>query len=77
MRARNGDRDKLGRGTVSRGEIAMQLFLSPAHHDGVPDEEFSREDADLAIAMTAALLRLAPRWGADSTEAGASKESAP
>lgn len=58
-------------------QIAMQLFLSPAHHDGVPDEEFSREDADLAIAMTAALLRLAPRWGADSTEAGASKESAP
>lgn len=58
-------------------QIAMQLFLSPAHHDGVPDEEFSREDADLAIAMTAALLRLAPRWGADSTEAGATKESAP
>jgi hypothetical protein len=58
-------------------QIAMQLFLSPAHHDGVPDEEFSREDADLAIAMTAALLRLAPRWGADSTDAGASKESAP
>jgi hypothetical protein len=49
-------------------QIAMQLFLSPAHHDGVPDEEFSREDADLAIAMTAALLRLAPRWGAQDTE---------
>lgn len=46
-------------------QLAMQLFLSPAHHDGVPDEEFSREDADLAIAMTSALLRLAPRWGAD------------
>ncbi|OQX69579.1 MAG: hypothetical protein B6A08_04470 [Sorangiineae bacterium NIC37A_2] len=58
-------------------QIAMQLFLSPAHHDGVPDEEFSREDADLAIAMTAALLRLAPRWGADSTDTSASKESAP
>lgn len=43
-------------------------FLSPAHHDGVPDEEFSREDADLAIAMTAALLRLAPRWDAQDTE---------
>lgn len=54
-------------------QIAMQLFLSPAHHDGVPDEEFSREDADLAIAMTAALLRLAPRWGADAAEADASK----
>ncbi len=49
-------------------QIAMQLFLSPAHHDGVPDEEFSREDADLAIAMTAALLRLAPRWGTQDTE---------
>lgn len=49
-------------------QVAMQLFLSPAHHDGVPDEEFSREDADLAIAMTAALLRLAPRWGAQDAE---------
>jgi hypothetical protein len=58
-------------------QIAMQLFLSPAHHDGVPDEEFSREDADLAIAMTAALLRLAPRWGPDATDTSASKESAP
>lgn len=57
-------------------QIAMQLFLSPAHHDGVPDEEFSREDADLAIAMTAALLRLAPRWGADAADTSASKESA-
>jgi len=49
-------------------KIAMQLFLSPAHHDGVPDEELGREDADLAIAMTAALLRLAPRWDAKATE---------
>lgn len=57
-------------------QVAMQLFLSPAHHDGVPDEEFSREDADLAIAMTAALLRLAPRWGAYATETSVSKESA-
>lgn len=56
-------------------QIAMQLFLSPAHHDGVPDEEFSREDADLAIAMTAALLRLAPRWGAEQTK-NASDEKA-
>jgi hypothetical protein len=49
-------------------QIAMQLFLSPPHHDGVADEEFRREDADLAIAMTAALLRLAPRWGSEQTE---------
>ena len=54
----------------------MQLFLSPAHHDGVPDEEFSREDAVLAIAMTAALLRLAPRWGAEATESSDSEEGA-
>lgn len=54
--------------------VAMRLFLSPAHHDGVPDEEFSREDADLAIAVTAALLRLAPRWGKDSAESGADTE---
>jgi hypothetical protein len=49
-------------------QTAMQLFLSPAHHDGVADEEFSREDADLVIAMTAALLRLAPRWSAEPKE---------
>jgi hypothetical protein len=59
-------------------QIAMQLFLSPAHHDGLPDEEFTREDADLAIALTAALLRLAPRWGAEQTEpADEQRASAP
>lgn len=52
-------------------QIAAQLVLSPAHHDGVPDEEFSREDADLAIAIAAALLRLAPRWRVESDEGGA------
>lgn len=51
-------------------------FLPLAHHAGVLGEEFSREDADLAIAMTAALLRLAPRWAADATDTSASKESA-
>lgn len=40
-------------------------------------EEFSREDAGRAIAMTAALLRLAPRWGADAADTSANKESAP
>lgn len=49
-------------------QTAMQLFLSPAHHDGTPDEEFSREDADLAIAMTAALVRLAPRWCSETKD---------
>lgn len=53
---------------AGRGELRLGVFLSPAHHDGVPDEEFSREDADLAIAMTAALLRLAPHWGVQDTE---------
>lgn len=62
---------------LSALQVALQLFLSPAHHDGVPDEEFSREDAELAIAMTAAPLRFAQRWGAGSTHAGASKESGP
>jgi hypothetical protein len=41
-------------------KVALQVFLSPAHHANAPDEHYSREDAELAIAMTAALLRLAP-----------------
>jgi hypothetical protein len=49
-------------------QVATHLFLSAAHHDGMPEEEFNREDAELAIAMTAALLRLAPRWGVQDTE---------
>jgi Type I restriction enzyme R protein N terminus (HSDR_N) len=39
--------------------VALQLFLSPAHHANVPEESYSREDAELALAMTAGLLRLA------------------
>ncbi|MDX2054767.1 MAG: hypothetical protein SFV15_20360 [Polyangiaceae bacterium] len=42
-------------------QVALQLFLSPAHHANAPDEHYTREDAELAIAMTAALLRLAPQ----------------
>lgn len=57
-------------------QIAMRLFLSPAHHDGVPDEELSREDADLAIAITAALLRLAPRWITEPDESGSDSDKA-
>ena len=41
-------------------QVALQLFLSPTHHANAPDEHYTREDAELAIAMTAALLRLAP-----------------
>ncbi len=44
---------------------ATHIFASPAHHGATHHQ---REDADLAIAMTAALLRLAPRWGAEQTE---------
>jgi hypothetical protein len=52
-------------GTMSQSErlsalrVALQLFLSPAHHANAPDEHYTREDAELAIALTAALLRLA------------------
>jgi hypothetical protein len=58
-------------------QVAMQLFLSPAHHDGLAEEELSREDADLALAVTATLLRLAPRWGADATDTSSGEESTP
>jgi len=42
-------------------QLALQLFLSPAHHANAPEEHYSRADAELAIAMTATLLRLAPQ----------------
>jgi hypothetical protein len=44
-------------------QVALQLYLSPTAHANAPDSEYTREDAELAIAMTAALLRLVPsRW---------------
>lgn len=61
-------------GAMSQGErfsalrLSLQLFLSPPHHANAPDEHYTREDAELAIAMTAALLRLAPHWATDSKE---------
>lgn len=42
-------------------QTSLQLFLSPTHHANAPEEHYSREDAELAIAMTAALLKLAPQ----------------
>lgn len=42
-------------------QLALQLFLSPAHHANAPEEHYSRADAELAIAATATLLRLAPQ----------------
>jgi hypothetical protein len=61
-------------GTMSQAErcsalrLALQLFLSPTHHANAPDEHYTREDAELAIAMTASLLRLAPQWGTEPKE---------
>ncbi len=52
------------------------FFLSPAYHDGVPNEEFSRANTDVATALKAALLRLDSGWGA-ATETSKSKEGAP
>ncbi|KYF63565.1 hypothetical protein BE11_38295 [Sorangium cellulosum] len=63
-------------GTMAQAErfsalqLALQLFLSPTHHANAPDGYYTREDAELAIAMTAALLRLAPRWTDEPKEAG-------
>jgi hypothetical protein len=59
-------------GTMSQAErfaalqVALKLFLSPASHANAPDEEYSREDAELAIAMVAAMLRLAPQHGTEA-----------
>jgi hypothetical protein len=44
---------------------ATQVFASPVHHGAT---HYQREDAELAIATTAALLRLAPRWGTEPKE---------
>jgi len=61
-------------GTMSQTErfsalqLALQIFLSPTHHANAPEEHYTREDAELAIAMTAALLRLAPQWVIDPKE---------
>jgi hypothetical protein len=61
-------------GTMSQAErfsalrLALQLFLAPTHHANAPEENYTREEAELAIAMTAVLLRLAPRWSVEPTE---------
>lgn len=61
-------------GTMSQSErlsalqLALQLFLSPTHHANAPEEHYTREDAELAIAMTAALLRLAPAIATEPKE---------
>lgn len=55
---------------LSALQTALHLFLSPAHHANAPEESYTREDADLSIAMTAALLRLWPMRVAEPPEEG-------
>ena len=55
---------------ISVLQTAAQLFLSPAHHANEPEDSYSREDADLSIAMTAALLRLWPMRVGEPPEEG-------
>ena len=45
---------------------AAHTYASPAHHGAAHHD---REDAELAIAMTAALLRVAPRFAENAAEA--------
>lgn len=49
-------------------KVAVELYLSPAHHANAPEEHYSRKDADLALAMTANLLELAVSRGGSSDE---------
>lgn len=51
-------------------QLALQLFLSPAHHANAAEEHYSRGDAELAIAVTAALLKLAPQHVLNAAEDG-------
>jgi hypothetical protein len=53
---------------LSALQTALELFLSPAHHSNAPEDSYTREDADLSIAMTAALLRLWPMRVDDTPE---------
>jgi hypothetical protein len=61
-------------GSLTQGErfsalqLALQLFLAPAHHANAPEEYYTRDDAELAIAMTAAILRLAPQHAHDGSD---------
>lgn len=51
-----------------------QIFASPASHGATHHE---REDAELVIAMTSALVRLAPRWNAEHPSADDEKAGTP
>jgi len=53
-----------------RWQCGQVVFPSPTHHANAPDEHYSREDAELAIAMTAAPLRLAPQWASEPKQGG-------
>lgn len=53
---------------------ALKLYLSPAHHPNSPDSEYTRDDADLALAMVAALAKLAPLRGKPNTGTDADGE---
>ena len=57
-----------GASRAGPGELRLGFFLLPAENDAVPDEEFNREDADLRIQTTVALVRIASRWGARDCE---------
>lgn len=51
-------------------KVALELYLSPTHHANAPEEHYTREDADLALAMTAVLLKTAAfRGGRDEDPA--------
>ncbi|RYZ43918.1 MAG: hypothetical protein EOO71_01365 [Myxococcaceae bacterium] len=41
-------------------QLEFQMFLSTIHQANAPEEHYTREDADLLIAMTPATLRFAP-----------------
>lgn len=47
-------------------QTALHLYLSPSHHAGTDPEEFSRADSTFSLALTAAIVSLAPRRGRPS-----------
>ena len=42
---------------------ALNIYTSAPHHAKIAESEYRREDADLALAITAALVKLAPLRG--------------
>lgn len=56
-------------------QVALKLFASPGHRANSPNESYIREQADVAVAVAAALLKLAPAPGMAPQDEGSDAAS--